>query len=190
MTLDVPPGCDAHLFGEHPSVADGRCRCMTCGRCGHHSASTHQGHYGGWCRAERAMRESHFCCKDPAFGCELDSLPAWPRDITYVHVTPEHVTAGKPASLTECAAALAIAEAIGPDTAVISVDVDLITAHEKHAPFRWWHAETPPEAGDWLTAISGYGFAGEFTAAAELGLLDFELSWTEGAATAAGGATE
>lgn len=113
-------------------------------------------------------------------------LPAWPRSTTHVHVTPEHIAAGKQASLTESAAALAIAEAIGPDVATISVDVDVITAHEKHAPFRWWHAETPPEVDDWLTAISGYGFGGEFTAAAELGLLDFELSWTEGAAVAAG----
>jgi hypothetical protein len=112
--------------------------------------------------------------------------PAWPRSTTYVHVTPEHVTAGKQASLTESAAALAIAEAIGPDNVTVSVDADVITAHEKRAPFRWWHAETPPEAGDWLAAIGGYGFDGEFAAAADLGLLDFELSWTEGADTAAG----
>jgi hypothetical protein len=115
-----------------------------------------------------------------------DQPPAWPRDVTYVHVSPEHVIRGKPGSLTESAAALAIADAIGPDVATVSVDADVITAHEKRPPFRWWTAETPLEVDDWLTAISGYGFDGEFAAAADLGLLDFELSWTEGADTAAG----
>lgn len=115
--------------------------------------------------------------------------PAWPRDTLYVHVTAEHVTAGKPASLTENAAARAIAGAIGPDVATVSVDVDLITAHELHPPFRWWHAETPPEVDDWLTAISGYGFDGEFTAAAGHGLLDFSLTWREGTAEDAATAT-
>lgn len=75
-----PPGCDAHLFGGHPSVLDGRCRCMTCARCGHHSANTHQGHYGGWCSAARELRESHFCCPDPAFGCELTPPVAEPPE--------------------------------------------------------------------------------------------------------------
>lgn len=66
-----PPGCDAHLHGEVPSLLDGRCRCVTCTRCGHHAAS-YQGHYWGWCKATGAQREFHFCCPDPRFGCELE----------------------------------------------------------------------------------------------------------------------
>ena len=122
-----------------------------------------------------------------------EPLPAWPRDITYVHVAPEHVVRGKRASLTECAAALAIAEAIGPDVATVSVDVELITAHEKRPPFRWWHAWTPEEVAEW-TATLDAGFPdgdADTAAAARLGLLDFEITWREGnpedAATAAGG---
>jgi len=111
-----------------------------------------------------------------------EQLPAWPRDTTYVHVTPEHVIRGKRASLTECAAALAIAEAIGPDVATVSVDVDLTTAHEKHPPFRWWRAETPEEVAEWSAELAA-GDRDAVTAtagAAALGLLDFELTWTEG----------
>lgn len=182
---EVPPGCDAHLFGEHPSVADGRCRCMTCSRCGHHSASTHQGHYGGWCRAGQALRESHFCCKDPAFGCELEPLPSWPRDVTRVSVTREHVEAGKRASLTESAAALAIAGAIGAGVAIVSVDVDITTAHETRPPHRWWSAETPEEVAEWLADLDRGDAGGAAAEAAGLGLLDFELTWTEGPGTAA-----
>lgn len=67
------PGCDAMEFGEGPpSMLDGRCRCMTCGRCGHHCTNTHQGHYSGYCRVTGTFREPHFCCSDPAFGCELE----------------------------------------------------------------------------------------------------------------------
>lgn len=111
-----------------------------------------------------------------------EPLPAWPRDTTYVHVTPEHVWNGKPASLTGSAAALAIADAIGPGVATVSVDVDLITAHEKHPPFRWWAAETPEEVAEWLAGLD----AGErrtvsaTSGAAGYGLLDFELTWREG----------
>jgi len=64
--------------------------------------------------------------------------PPWPRDVTYVHVAPEHVIRGRPGSLTECTAALAIAEAVGPDVVTVSADVDVITAHERQAPFRHW----------------------------------------------------
>jgi hypothetical protein len=116
-------------------------------------------------------------------------LPPWPRDTTYVHVAPEHVIRGKQASLTGCAAALAIADAIGPDAVAVSVDVDVITAHEKHAPFRWWHAETPEEVAGWTAALDAGDSEDvtEVAGAAALGLLDFELTWNEGAAPAAGG---
>lgn len=107
-------------------------------------------------------------------------LPAWPRDTTYVHVSPEHVTAGRPASLTESAAALAVADAIGEGVATVAVDVDLITAHERKAPFRWWVAETPEVVTEWTAALDGWECDGDVAAAARLGLLDFSLTWREG----------
>ena len=106
--------------------------------------------------------------------------PAWPRDTTCIRVTAVHVTDGKRASLTGCAAALAIADAIGPDVATVSVDVDIVTAHENRAPWRWWHAETPEEVAEWSADLDA-GLAGEETSeAARLGLLDFRLTWREG----------
>jgi uncharacterized protein YhdP len=113
-------------------------------------------------------------------------LPAWPRDTTYVHVTPEHVKAGKRASLTGSAAALAIAEAIGEGVATVSVDVDLTTAHETRPPYRWWAAETPEEVAEWLADLDRGDTDEEAAEAAGLGLLDFWLTWTEGAAMTAG----
>jgi hypothetical protein len=110
-----------------------------------------------------------------------EPLPAWPRDTTYIHVSPEHVRNGKRASLTGCAPALAIADAISPGAATVSVDTDVITAHEKRPPFRWWRAETPEEVDEWTSALDA-GDADEETAeAARLGLLDFWLTWREGA---------
>ena len=107
-------------------------------------------------------------------------LPAWPRDTTYVRVTPDHVKAGKRASLTGSAAALAIADAIGPDVATISVDVDLTTAHETHPPFRHWVAETPEEVAEWLADLDRGDTDVEAAEAAALGLLDFWLTWRDG----------
>ena len=117
-------------------------------------------------------------------------LPAWPRDTLYVRVTPGHVTRGRPASLTACAAALAIADAIGQGVATVSVDIDVITAHENHAPWRWWFAETPEEAAEWTAELDAADHDEDVAEAARLGLLDFWLTWREGApggaATAAG----
>jgi hypothetical protein len=72
----APPDCDAELFGNAPTVLDGRCRCLVCGRCGHHTGNTHQGHYWAWCKVTRTIRKHHFCCPDPAFGCQLEAEPA------------------------------------------------------------------------------------------------------------------
>jgi hypothetical protein len=69
----APPGCDAALFGAAPSVLDGKCRCLVCARCGHHTGNSHQGHYWGWCKVTCTVRAFHFCCPDPAFGCELEA---------------------------------------------------------------------------------------------------------------------
>jgi hypothetical protein len=116
----------------------------------------------------------------------MTDLPAWPRDTLYVPVTPEHVRQGERASLTGSAAALAIADAIGQGVARVSVDVDVITAHELHPPFRWWHAETPEEVAEWTADLDTGDRDEATTEAARLGLLDFWLTWREGAATAAG----
>jgi hypothetical protein len=109
-----------------------------------------------------------------------DQLPAWPRDVTRVSVTREHVEAGRRASLTESAAALAIAGAIGAGVATVSVDVDITTAHETRPPFRWWSAGTPEEVAEWLADLDRGDNDEAAAEAAALGLLDFELAWREG----------
>lgn len=58
-------GCDA----ENPSVyIDGSCRCLVCGRCGHHTGNGTQGHYWSFCKVTGKREEFHFCCPDD---CEL-----------------------------------------------------------------------------------------------------------------------
>ncbi len=86
--------CDAAQFGGSPSVyIDGTCRCIVCPRCGHHTGNSHQGHYWRTCKVlaarlreslapgstmspaeflNRTSREFHFCCPDPAYGCEKE----------------------------------------------------------------------------------------------------------------------
>ena len=68
---EPPPGCDAYAYGASATVTDGQCRCLVCPRCGHHTGSSSQGHYWALCQVTRALRAYHFCCPDPAFGCEL-----------------------------------------------------------------------------------------------------------------------
>jgi hypothetical protein len=108
----------------------------------------------------------------------MAELPPWPRNTTSVRVDPEHVRKHVAGSLTGSSAARAIADAIGPGA--VTVGVGSITAHEKAAPFRHWAAETPEEAGEWLNLLDGGGCADDVENAARAGLLDFELTWTEG----------
>lgn len=90
--------CDAAEWGHAASIApDGQCRCIVCARCGHHTGNSHQGHWWAFCKVradqaasslpagetlsaeelmKRACREFHFCCPDPAFGCELEAKAA------------------------------------------------------------------------------------------------------------------
>ena len=68
-----PPDCDAAEWGGAATVYGGRCRCIVCARCGHHVANSAQGHHWDWCTVTRSMRVPHFCCPDPAFGCELEA---------------------------------------------------------------------------------------------------------------------
>src|ERR1035441_1990141 len=68
-----PPDCDAAEWGGAATVYGGRCRCIVCARCGHHAANSAQGHHWNWCTVTRSMRSPHFCCPDPAFGCELEA---------------------------------------------------------------------------------------------------------------------
>jgi hypothetical protein len=65
--LGSPAGCDSLTATVHP---DGRCRCLVCARCGHHTGNTSQGHYWGFCKATKTIREHHFCCPGD---CELET---------------------------------------------------------------------------------------------------------------------
>lgn len=78
----TPPGCDADQFGDGPaSVLDGRCRCMVCARCGHHTGNSNQGHYWSWCKVTKTIRKHHFCCRDPEVrlraGDGRESVMSW-----------------------------------------------------------------------------------------------------------------
>lgn len=92
----APPGCDASLLGAVPTnnVLTGECRCLVCARCGRHTGNNTQGHSWKACKVlarqiaaslapgqtltaaqwlTRASRkEFHFCCTDPAYGCEYE----------------------------------------------------------------------------------------------------------------------
>lgn len=65
--LARPGDCD---YPGVPSVVDGKCRCLVCGRCKHHTGNSHQGHYWSFCNVTRTMRGHHFCCPDD---CELEA---------------------------------------------------------------------------------------------------------------------
>lgn len=73
LAADPDQPCDAPNGGSY--MHDGgsvRCRCTVCPRCRHHTGNSHQGHYWGFCKVTKTTREFHFCCPDPAFGCELE----------------------------------------------------------------------------------------------------------------------
>lgn len=55
------------------NILTGQCRCTVCARCHHHTGNSHQGHWWKFCKVTRTMREFHFCCEDPAYGCELEA---------------------------------------------------------------------------------------------------------------------
>lgn len=74
------PGCDApdpapvyvighgvgnSLTGDLTFV----CRCVVCGRCGHHTGNSNQGHYWSYCKVTRRREGFHFCCPDD---CEFE----------------------------------------------------------------------------------------------------------------------
>jgi hypothetical protein len=65
--------CDAPSGASYGTI-DGKtyCRCLVCSRCGHHTGNSTQGHYWRMCKETGDMRVFHFCCPDPAFGCELE----------------------------------------------------------------------------------------------------------------------
>jgi len=76
--LAPEPGsvCDAES-ATILTMPDGstQCRCVVCPRCRHHTGNAHQGHHWGFCKVTGTVREGHFCCPDPAFGCELEVMP-------------------------------------------------------------------------------------------------------------------
>lgn len=63
-------GCDY----PNPSVYQSRsgfiCRCIVCGRCGHHTGNTTQGHFWAFCDVTKTFRDFHRCCPGD---CELES---------------------------------------------------------------------------------------------------------------------
>ncbi len=72
--VGAEPGSECDAPPEAPaSYVDGRCRCVVCPRCHHHTGNAHQGHYWAYCSMKRGIREFHFCCPDPAYGCELEA---------------------------------------------------------------------------------------------------------------------
>lgn len=70
MTQPDTSVCDAPGGGGHYMFPDGSvgCRCIVCGRCGHHTGNTSQGHYWSFCSVTRRVETFHFCCPDR---CEL-----------------------------------------------------------------------------------------------------------------------
>lgn len=71
--MGAGPGSECDAPPETPpSYVDGHCRCVVCPRCHHHTGNSHQGHYWAYCLVKRGSRDFHFCCPDPAFGCELE----------------------------------------------------------------------------------------------------------------------
>ncbi len=78
------PACDSP---EPASYADGHCRCMICGRCGHHTGNSHQGHYWAFCVVTGTMRDFHFCCPG---NCELKATTAAEvtKDVTSITEIP------------------------------------------------------------------------------------------------------
>jgi hypothetical protein len=78
-----PPGCDSPA----PASLDGNggCRCLVCGRCGHHTGDNNQGHWWAWCTVTRTLREHHFCCPGD---CELAAARL---DLDAIRASWDHV---------------------------------------------------------------------------------------------------
>lgn len=67
---DRVEGCDAEDPPVYMKPGGGwMCRCLVCGRCGHHTGNTSQGHYWRFCSVTKSMRDFHFCCPDD---CSLE----------------------------------------------------------------------------------------------------------------------
>lgn len=70
-TVRIAGECDA----PSPPTMDmttGKCRCLVCARCGHHTGNANQGHFWLRCSVTKADRKAHFCCPDD---CELEAKP-------------------------------------------------------------------------------------------------------------------
>jgi hypothetical protein len=132
-----PPDCDAAEWGGTATVYGGRCRCIVCARCGHHAANSAQGHHWNWCTVTRSMREPHFCCPDPAFGCELETS------------APESLTAPQRDRLRQMAAEH------GDAVSAIRQALDLAEALCGGAVLADEHAEIIPAAREALRVLSG-----------------------------------
>lgn len=82
--FERPNGCDSPYPPSLYRNADGTtvCRCVVCGRCGHHTGNTHQGHYWAYCKVTKQQEAFHFCCPGdceiypPAAALTPDAEPA------------------------------------------------------------------------------------------------------------------
>lgn len=70
-TFDDGSPCDAPDGGSY--YPDGGCRCIVCGRCGHHTGNSTQGHYWAFCKVTKTRRDFHQCCPGD---CELEAAPS------------------------------------------------------------------------------------------------------------------
>lgn len=110
---EMPPiptrveGCDAPdgpvYYDPHRGVT---CRCIVCGRCGHHTGNSNQGHYWAFCHVTRKTEEFHFCCPDDcelhpietAAGVQSTAAPADGKTVRGLPASgPARVEAGGPA---------------------------------------------------------------------------------------------
>lgn len=69
-----PSGCDYEGAASQYAAVNGQivCRCLVCGRCKRHTGNSTQGHYWGYCKVTKTVRDFHFCCPDD---CELEVAP-------------------------------------------------------------------------------------------------------------------
>lgn len=65
---DAPASRPVYIIGEVNGEPVFGCRCLVCGRCGHHTGNSTQGHYWRFCKVTGQMEEFHSCCPGD---CEL-----------------------------------------------------------------------------------------------------------------------
>lgn len=75
-----PADCDSP---SAPTVVDGKCRCIVCAHCKHHTGNSYTGHYTTWCHVINRLDTGHFCCPDK---CELDDATTLQANVNRLRV--------------------------------------------------------------------------------------------------------